>query len=372
MVKKSYDSIPSTEKHEHVKPKSIIIATPHHTKSPCPNSNETSNVNFDMSMGWKKALLGIMLYLILGVIAYSFVFEKWNIEDSLYFSIVTFTTIGYGDLLPTNTASQLFTCVFIYFGVIFIAYCLGELSAELIEREIIAFDQTRNHISNALLVADDKTVKEGNALEKTQKSWKSYFNLKEKFHDWRPRLMILLSVVPIILAGAFFIGCEEGWSWSQSIYFAVVTSATVGYGDLSPEGNFLRIFSCFYILFTAGTMGTFIGFIIDSCLDRKRQKILNYFHSEKLQWKDIKVMDLDDNDTISKYEYMAYMLTSLNLVDEHILEELNARFNTLDANNDGVLTIEDMKNKAHTMMDNVKNEIERTVSVHFQEEMDIV
>ena len=277
-------------------------------------------------------------------------------------------------MLPSNRASELFTCVFVYVGVIFVAFCLGELSAQLIESEIDAFEETRNHISNALLIADEEKIKKEHALEKTKKKWNSYLNLAERKKDdgWLPIIISLLSILPIILGGAFYIGSKEGWTWSQTLYFAVVTSATVGYGDLTPEKNPQRLFACFYILFTAGTMAIFFGFVIDSSLDRKRKKILAYFHSSKLQWKDFKVMDLDNNDKVSKYEYMAYMLTSLNLVDAHILEELNARFMTLDANEDGFLTIDDLKKKAHTIVDNVKREFERKESFVVPERKEVI
>jgi hypothetical protein len=39
-----------------------------------------------------KALSMLVLYLLMGIIGFSFSFEKWSIRDSLYFSIVTFTT----------------------------------------------------------------------------------------------------------------------------------------------------------------------------------------------------------------------------------------------------------------------------------------
>ena len=39
----------------------------------------------------------------------------------------------------------------------------------------------------------------------------------------------------------------EGWSLLDSAYFAVVTIATVGYGDLTPETTLGKIFTIGYI-----------------------------------------------------------------------------------------------------------------------------
>lgn len=51
-----------------------------------------------------------------GTFFYRFV-EGWTWIDSLYFSIITLTTVGYGDLSPTTPISKLFTCFYIISGV---------------------------------------------------------------------------------------------------------------------------------------------------------------------------------------------------------------------------------------------------------------
>ena len=37
------------------------------------------------------------LYISLAVVAFSFLFERWSIVDSIYFATTTFTTTGFGD-----------------------------------------------------------------------------------------------------------------------------------------------------------------------------------------------------------------------------------------------------------------------------------
>jgi len=41
-----------------------------------------------------QCLIAILCYMAIAVLAFSFVFDHWSIIDSMYFSVVTFTTIG--------------------------------------------------------------------------------------------------------------------------------------------------------------------------------------------------------------------------------------------------------------------------------------
>jgi len=51
-----------------------------------------------------------------GTIMYKYL-EDWNWIDCLYFSVVTLTTVGYGDIAPTTAAGKIFTIFYIIIGL---------------------------------------------------------------------------------------------------------------------------------------------------------------------------------------------------------------------------------------------------------------
>jgi hypothetical protein len=66
--------------------------------------------------GGRSAILGLAGVVGAGTVFYRFV-EDWSWVDSLYFTVVTLTTVGYGDLHPTTALSKLFTVALILVGV---------------------------------------------------------------------------------------------------------------------------------------------------------------------------------------------------------------------------------------------------------------
>jgi len=64
-----------------------------------------------------RALPFFALGLVLGGTVFYWRVEHWTLIESLYFSVVTLTTVGYGDLSPTTDLARLFTVVYILVGV---------------------------------------------------------------------------------------------------------------------------------------------------------------------------------------------------------------------------------------------------------------
>ena len=64
----------------------------------------------------RLASVSVATLLAVGSIFYRLV-EGWSWVDSLYFTVITLTTVGYGDLAPSGPGSKLFTIVLILAGV---------------------------------------------------------------------------------------------------------------------------------------------------------------------------------------------------------------------------------------------------------------
>jgi voltage-gated potassium channel Kch len=64
-----------------------------------------------------RALAVITIILLLsGTLFYSSI-ENWSLLDSLYFCVMTMTTIGYGDLTPTTDISKIFTIIYAFLTI---------------------------------------------------------------------------------------------------------------------------------------------------------------------------------------------------------------------------------------------------------------
>ena len=77
--------------------------------------SDLSNMDsFELTL--RECLMLFLLLLAIGVIAYSYLFSKWELIDSLYFTVVMLTTVGYGDITPETVVGKLFASIFALAG----------------------------------------------------------------------------------------------------------------------------------------------------------------------------------------------------------------------------------------------------------------
>lgn len=99
----------------------------------------------------REIVLPVCLFLILvfgGAYIFSLV-EGWSYLDSLYFSAVTATTVGYGDFVPVTVFGKMFA-IFFAFATIGLAFYFFTLTgryffAKGVKRELIESGRLKNN-----------------------------------------------------------------------------------------------------------------------------------------------------------------------------------------------------------------------------------
>jgi voltage-gated potassium channel len=78
-----------------------------------------------------SAIIGVILLLV-GTAGYTII-EGWSPLESLYMTVITLATIGYGEIKPLSPGGRIFTIFIIVFGVGNVAYLVGQLSKTMVE-----------------------------------------------------------------------------------------------------------------------------------------------------------------------------------------------------------------------------------------------
>ncbi|WP_254430597.1 MULTISPECIES: potassium channel family protein [unclassified Ruegeria] len=82
----------------------------------------TRGIGAALRDGRVKSLLAFTLGMVLWASVFYHYVEGWSWLDSIYFSVVTISTVGFGDFSPQTAAGKIFTMVYIIVGLgIFVA-----------------------------------------------------------------------------------------------------------------------------------------------------------------------------------------------------------------------------------------------------------
>jgi voltage-gated potassium channel len=181
---------------------------------------------------YAQNILAIVVYFVAGITFYVY-YEKWSVFDAVYFTIVTISTVGYGDLAPSDDNSRLFTIVYIVLGIYLVFngmyYTLNHglkwIRNDLIHRAKYGGDDWFSQTLRSICLIKKEvtgptvattTTPDGKTIRKPIEAY--YLNRK---------LRIYLSIgafVLFIIFGAVVLACNEGMSFISGLFFAVETS----------------------------------------------------------------------------------------------------------------------------------------------------
>jgi len=86
----------------------------------------------------RKLLFSILMLLVVvlfGICGYTWI-EGWDLLDSLYMTIITLSTVGYGEVREIGSGGRVFTVLLIVFGLFTITYIVGLVAETLVAGEI--------------------------------------------------------------------------------------------------------------------------------------------------------------------------------------------------------------------------------------------
>ena len=105
----------------------------------CPNCHTKQRKFFSMDTAPSRFespsayfILFLIIYFVAALTLFRFE-EKWKPLDCIYFSVITLTTTGLGDLVPTTQKAKIFCVLFIYLGVACIGLLMGSLVANVMD-----------------------------------------------------------------------------------------------------------------------------------------------------------------------------------------------------------------------------------------------
>ena len=295
-----------------------------------------------------------IFYYSLAVFGFSYLVEQWSIIDSLYYATVLFCTIGFGDIEPTNRYAQLYTIGLAFYGIAFLGILLGSVIDYVLEYQHTQKEHTRRKVGTQVL----HQLKEQHMLERrpqnqTQNDTVIFDETATTNNStdtsnpslWEEVLKLILFEIPVLSVAiliAIGIGHYEGWTVFESVYWFVISGATVGFGDYYPRLTYVKLFCVVYLPFAVAVLGDLLGRIVSLYMDRKRRHSERQFLSRSLSLVDLDIMDEDRSGHVDKAEFLSYMLCALQKVSKEDINEILEMFYRLDVNKDNCLSKSDL------------------------------
>ena len=256
--------------------------------------------------------------------------ERWTVGEALYFSVVTLTTVGYGDLAPSTKGERLFAVVLFFLG----AGVVGALTAA-------AFEVL---IATAKLDAADAKRAAAEGVDRARAA---------------PRERLRRAVLQVFLwavggAGTFVV--LEHADWVDALYWSGATLTTVGYGDVVPETAAGRAFAAVFCL--GGTLvcvhalSTIAAAPLEAHRLEMEARVLGQYgdtlsHEEFLELTRgelIRSLNVDaDDGKCTKATFALAMLVKLGRIDAADVAACASQFDRLDHNASGFLAREDVE-----------------------------
>ncbi|KAF9390696.1 Potassium channel [Podila verticillata] len=171
------------------------------------------------------------IVIIIGAAIYS-ALEKWSFDDAVNFCIVSFATIGYGNLSPKTSAGQI---IFFFYGLLGIS-SLGFFVVSLRNAVIEQFQwRLVDRFSKPAHLTRVQTRMSAKDMSFPAARFEEELQVKIMVKRKMIIRMVFIWIVMWFGGAGIFCAFEKEWTYLESLYFCFVTLTTIGFGDYVPE-----------------------------------------------------------------------------------------------------------------------------------------
>lgn len=245
-----------------------------------------------------------------------------EILDSIYFCIVTMTTVGYGDLVPNSVVSKLLSCAFVFTGMGLVGLFLSKAADYLVDKQEILLVKALHRYQK---VGPTDILKE---IETNKVRYKCI-------------IMLVLELV-LILVGTIFLVVVEKMSFVDAFYCVCSTITTLGYGDKSFSTTGGRAFSVVWISSSTMTLAQFFLYVAEFNTENRQKALVNWVLTRKMTHVDLEAADIDEDGVVSAAEFIIYKLKEMGKISQEDIALVMEEFQDLDFDQSGTLSPSDL------------------------------
>ncbi|KAK1417997.1 hypothetical protein QVD17_27133 [Tagetes erecta] len=243
-----------------------------------------------------------------------------SVLDALYFTIVTMTSVGYGDLIPDSTLTILLACLFVVSGMLIVGVVLSKAAELLVEKQ-----------EQLLVKALNETISEAEIMKK----------IKTKRVKNKCIILVVLLLV-LMAAGTGLLLWVEDLDFVKAFYCVIATLTGLGYIHTCFSTTGGRVFASIWIL--AGTIYVAQLLFTFALLhtDKKQRSLAKWALRRKTTVSDLEAADFDGDGIVVAAEFIVYKLKEMGKINQDGITPILDQFEALDFDKTGTLSTSDL------------------------------
>ncbi|CAJ1971505.1 unnamed protein product [Sphenostylis stenocarpa] len=288
----------------------------------------TTSIFQNLHPSFRRVAIYLTVYLGAGALIFYLVRDQIKgmktdgILDALYFTVVTMTTVGYGDLVPDSHLTKLLACAFVFSGMALIGLIVSKAADYLVEKqELLLVKAMRMHQK----VGSTEIFRE---IETNKTRYKLF--------------LVFFLLLILIIAGISFLVTVEKLDVIDAFYCVCSTITTLGYGDKSFSTQSGRIFAVFWIVTGTITLAQLLLYIAELNTEIRQKELVKWVLTRKVTNLDLEAADLDEDGTVGTAEFVIYKLKEMGKISQEDISLVMQEFEQLDVDDSGTLTISDI------------------------------